>query len=182
MTALPGPYWRHDNVQLSQKVLALCRATPEPPLTPGGTAHCVRLQHGVTPDLIRSKQNHRGDDALFDSDDGSTVAAVGALPRHVSASAISGLEVNMSMYISRQMLNSDSHQQKVAERPGIIYRLSRSVLRKWRRRRLIAALEALDERLLRDIGIERARLTGKRLDACWSRCRNSPPRPTPTGN
>ena len=61
----------------------------------------------------------------------------------------------MSIYLTPQMLNPDFRPQQASERFGIIRRVSRSVVRKWRRRKLIATLEALDDRLLRDIGIVR---------------------------
>lgn len=61
----------------------------------------------------------------------------------------------MSIYITRQMLDPNFQTQKASERFGILRQWSRSVVRKWRRRKLIAALEALDDRLLRDIGIYR---------------------------
>ncbi len=39
---------------------------------------------------------------------------------------------------------------------GMLHRWLRNAARQWRRRKMIAALEAMDERLLRDIGIYRS--------------------------
>lgn len=61
----------------------------------------------------------------------------------------------MSIYLTPQMLNPDFRPLQASQRFDIIHRVSQSVVRKWRRRKLIATLEALDDRLLRDIGIVR---------------------------
>lgn len=41
------------------------------------------------------------------------------------------------------------------ERRGYMSRVWRAAIRRWQRRKMIAALEAMDDRLLRDIGIGR---------------------------
>lgn len=61
----------------------------------------------------------------------------------------------MSIYLTPQMLNPDFKPQKPGERFAIFRRWSQVLVRKWRRRNMIAALDALDDRLLRDIGINR---------------------------
>tara|TARA_R110002020_G_scaffold456466_1_gene672941 strand:- start:18232 stop:18531 length:300 start_codon:yes stop_codon:yes gene_type:complete len=61
----------------------------------------------------------------------------------------------MSIYLTPQMLNPDFQSRETGERFGFFRRLSQSVVRKWRRRKMIAAFEALDDRLLRDIGVFR---------------------------
>jgi len=40
-------------------------------------------------------------------------------------------------------------------RPGLMRRIVRSIVHNWKRRRMIAALAAMDDHLLRDIGIYR---------------------------
>ncbi|MDF1609328.1 DUF1127 domain-containing protein [Hoeflea sp. YIM 152468] len=61
----------------------------------------------------------------------------------------------MSIYLTRQMLDPNFKPQEPRARLAIFRRLFRLVLRRWRRRKMIAALDALDDRLLRDIGIYR---------------------------
>ncbi|WP_322989396.1 DUF1127 domain-containing protein [Hoeflea sp.] len=62
----------------------------------------------------------------------------------------------MSIYITRHMLNPEMFPLKADQRPGVLRRWMQSLVRRWRRRKMIMALEAMDDRLLRDIGINRA--------------------------
>ena len=62
----------------------------------------------------------------------------------------------MSIYITRQMIDPASGKRGRDEANGLFQRLFRSAARKWRRRKMIASLEALDDAILRDIGIYRA--------------------------
>ncbi len=62
----------------------------------------------------------------------------------------------MSIYLTPQMLNPDFKSRETGERFGFLRRLFQSIVRKWRRRKLIAAFEALDDRVLRDIGVNRS--------------------------
>ncbi|WP_146298862.1 DUF1127 domain-containing protein [Nitratireductor mangrovi] len=48
-----------------------------------------------------------------------------------------------------------SGQQERGRRPGVVRRLVQTVVRNWQRRRMIAALRAMDDNLLYDIGISR---------------------------
>ncbi|MCB1311448.1 MAG: DUF1127 domain-containing protein [Sedimentitalea sp.] len=61
----------------------------------------------------------------------------------------------MSIYITRQMIASASDNRGGDEGSDFVRRLFGPAIRKWRRRKMIAALEALDDRSLRDIGIYR---------------------------
>lgn len=62
----------------------------------------------------------------------------------------------MSIYITRQMIDPAFDKRGRDENKGFFRRLFRSATRQWQRRRMIAALQAMDDRLLRDIGIDRA--------------------------
>lgn len=57
-------------------------------------------------------------------------------------------------YLS-QSLPYERAFRKRAKAGGVLRRWLRAVIRGWQRRRMIAALGAMDDRLLRDIGIER---------------------------
>ncbi len=61
----------------------------------------------------------------------------------------------MSIYITRQMIDPASRKRQRDQSNGLFRRLFRSAARRWERRKMIAALEAMDDRLLRDIGIYR---------------------------
>ncbi|WP_353890450.1 DUF1127 domain-containing protein [uncultured Aliiroseovarius sp.] len=62
----------------------------------------------------------------------------------------------MSVYITREMLHHTAHENKRDDTVALIGQLGRSLARWWQRRRAIAQLEAMDDALLRDMGIYRA--------------------------
>jgi uncharacterized protein YjiS (DUF1127 family) len=72
------------------------------------------------------------------------------------ASAHSGLEDNMSNYLNRQTLGSGLHATQNAVVDGVFQRIGRAITRHWNRRGMIRQMEALDDRILADIGILRA--------------------------
>ncbi|WP_413871496.1 DUF1127 domain-containing protein [Albidovulum sp.] len=64
------------------------------------------------------------------------------------------------MHLVRSHRDYTSHDDAVLpggtlERGGYLRRAWQAAMRRWQRRRMIAALEAMDDRLLRDIGIDR---------------------------
>lgn len=77
-------------------------------------------------------------------------AAVGVL-----AVVVSVLEGGMSIYITRQTLDPAPQKRSEGEGGGLFQRLFGGILRDWQRRRMIDELEALDDQLLKDIGINR---------------------------
>lgn len=66
----------------------------------------------------------------------------------------------MSIYITRKMLKPDLEPAKPREGSGVGRGLLQSVVRKWRRNRMIASLQALDDRQLHDIGLNRGDIAG----------------------
>lgn len=60
----------------------------------------------------------------------------------------------MSTYINRQMLNP-APGGLTDKADGLFQRSLAGIARNWRRRKMTAALAAMDDRLLRDIGIYR---------------------------
>lgn len=58
----------------------------------------------------------------------------------------------------RQYANAENRNGEARE-GGLLRHFFQSRLRAWRRRKMISALSAMDERLLRDIGIERGRIS-----------------------
>ncbi|MCY0150121.1 DUF1127 domain-containing protein [Hoeflea sp. G2-23] len=65
----------------------------------------------------------------------------------------------MSIYITRHMLNPDLYPLKMEKRSGFLRRGWQFLVRKWGCHQAILALEAMDDRLLRDIGLYRADIT-----------------------
>jgi uncharacterized protein YjiS (DUF1127 family) len=61
--------------------------------------------------------------------------------------------MDMTIYITPQMITPAFDGRERDESIGIFRRLFRSAIIKWQRRKMTAALEALDDRILRDIGI-----------------------------
>lgn len=61
----------------------------------------------------------------------------------------------MSTYITREMIASASREGGGDESKDLVRRLFGSAIRNWRRRKMIATLEAMDDWLLRDIGLQR---------------------------
>lgn len=61
----------------------------------------------------------------------------------------------MSTYITRKMIDPDFDTQNRDDGNGLFRQLFRAAVRKWRQRKMIASLEALDDAVLRDIGIYR---------------------------
>ena len=62
----------------------------------------------------------------------------------------------MSGYLTRKMLGPASRRNVVNGDANLFRRWMISAMRQWQRRRMIKALEAMDDRLLRDIGIDRS--------------------------
>ena len=62
----------------------------------------------------------------------------------------------MSVYITRDMVRRASYADRHYGEQSILAPFARFLSRAWRQRRAIAALEALDDHMLRDIGLERA--------------------------
>lgn len=61
----------------------------------------------------------------------------------------------MSIYITPQMIHPGSDGRGSHQDSGLFQRLVTSVIRTWRRRKAIAELRAMDDAVLRDIGINR---------------------------
>jgi len=61
----------------------------------------------------------------------------------------------MSIYITRHMVQPVSENRGADASKGRFRRWLDAGIRKWQRRKMIATLEALDDRVLRDIGIYR---------------------------
>ena len=61
----------------------------------------------------------------------------------------------MPIDITRKMQGRSSHRRSGNEGSGIFHWLLRAPIKQWQRRKMIAALEALDDWVLRDIGIHR---------------------------
>lgn len=66
------------------------------------------------------------------------------------------------------------------ERGGFLGRVWQAAIRRWQRRRMIAALEAMDDRLLRDIGILRADIPHMVATFSDREPRMTPPAASPT--
>ncbi len=62
---------------------------------------------------------------------------------------------NNLSYFARQSSPRDSARNPQG---GVIRNGMRALIRNWKRRKMIAALQALDDRLLRDIGITRSEI------------------------
>lgn len=58
-------------------------------------------------------------------------------------------------YLSPSMPYARAHRKCAEMGGGLLRRWLRAVVRNWKRRKMIAALQALDDRLLKDIGIYR---------------------------
>ena len=61
----------------------------------------------------------------------------------------------MSTYSTNQIINPAPNMRGGDESNGLVRRMFQSAIRKWRRRKMIAMLETLDDRVLEDIGIHR---------------------------
>ena len=64
----------------------------------------------------------------------------------------------MSIYITRQMIDPASGKPAGSKSIGLLRRMFRRAVRNWQRRKMIAKLEAMDDRLLRDIGLHRGEI------------------------
>ncbi|MFX0547148.1 DUF1127 domain-containing protein [Roseovarius sp. S1116L3] len=64
----------------------------------------------------------------------------------------------MSVYITREMVQRAAYEHKAGENQSVFGPVMRHLSRLWRQRRAIAALEALDDRMLWDIGIRRSEI------------------------
>jgi uncharacterized protein YjiS (DUF1127 family) len=67
----------------------------------------------------------------------------------------------MTVHITHQNITTMPHMphaRHATPRGGILRRVLARLVRDWQRRRMIHALDALDDRILRDIGIERGRI------------------------
>ncbi|MFX0543283.1 DUF1127 domain-containing protein [Roseovarius sp. S4756] len=64
----------------------------------------------------------------------------------------------MSVYITREMVQRAAYEHKTGENQSVFGPVIRHLSRLWRQRRAIAALEALDDRMLWDIGIRRSEI------------------------
>ncbi len=73
----------------------------------------------------------------------------------VVQSAISYLEDDMSVYITRNMLGPASYEDRVQTDGSLLARVMGSALRRWQKHRMRQALERLDDRTLADIGVYR---------------------------
>lgn len=62
----------------------------------------------------------------------------------------------MSVYITREMVRRAAHEHKRDKPYSLFGSMARSLARKWQRRKAIAQLEAMDDYLLKDIGINRS--------------------------
>ncbi len=61
----------------------------------------------------------------------------------------------MSIYVTPHMLDPARHPIEKGTRRNAIGRMFDRTVRDWRRRRMIAALDAMDDRILNDIGLQR---------------------------
>ncbi|AVO37513.1 DUF1127 domain-containing protein [Pukyongiella litopenaei] len=59
----------------------------------------------------------------------------------------------MSIYITREMIASASREGGGDNSKSLVRRLFGSAIRKWRRRKMIAVFDAMDDQLLSDIGL-----------------------------
>ncbi|MEY8117214.1 MULTISPECIES: DUF1127 domain-containing protein [unclassified Falsihalocynthiibacter] len=58
-------------------------------------------------------------------------------------------------HLTHRMNAAVVHPHRAPVRGGVLRRWLRSAIRSWKRRKMIAVLQAMDDRLLRDIGIFR---------------------------
>lgn len=61
----------------------------------------------------------------------------------------------MSDHLNTQMHNPASRRNRANEKSGLFRRWILKTIRSWKRRRMITALEQLDDRTLADIGVRR---------------------------
>ncbi|WP_291731454.1 DUF1127 domain-containing protein [Leisingera sp. F5] len=59
-------------------------------------------------------------------------------------------------YLSPSLPYARAHQKRAAAGGSGLRRMLRAAVRQWKRRRMIAALQSMDDRLLRDIGVYRS--------------------------
>lgn len=78
--------------------------------------------------------------------------------------SVSATESRMNSCLSRQgrlaQRETGARERRVTEREGggLLRPWLRAAFRRWQRRKMIAALEAMDDRLLRDIGVHRCNI------------------------
>jgi uncharacterized protein YjiS (DUF1127 family) len=71
-------------------------------------------------------------------------------------SALSKLEVFMSVYATNQTIAPAVGRRSLTAIGGVLRNWLTSVAQQWQRRRMIAALQSLNDRMLNDIGIHRS--------------------------
>lgn len=64
----------------------------------------------------------------------------------------------MHPYLAKYLLDPKSPREAAGEPHRLFRRWFAAAHRRWQRRRMIAALQAMDDRLLRDIGIHRGEI------------------------
>ncbi len=64
----------------------------------------------------------------------------------------------MHTYTDKTMLNQPAHHNTAENHRGGLRQWLAGASRQWQRRRMIAALHAMDDRLLRDIGLHRGNI------------------------
>lgn len=64
----------------------------------------------------------------------------------------------MSVFITREMIASNTPTAPRSAEPGVIGRFMQRAARQWRDRRMIAQLQSMEDWMLRDIGIERGEI------------------------